>query len=312
MTDQFLSNPVWSREGHVVRRNVSPDEAIREARIDWEVVKKPLFFENGVEFPLCKALIRSDNGENLGYCTPTYRPFQNRDAFEFLEKFTQSGEITIDSVVSSNKGKMVTIVSRINQPTLKVFNTNHVELFFVISNNHSAKRAVTLMITPIVIECNNKIPLAISESLDLRVVPHNANLEARIAEARELINFQKGTLSEGLEVYKDMLRYNLPSSKVQEYLYSVFSSNYEEVKARCIEKGVEPPEFMKMQIVKQVLANFTRAEEECPESAGTIAQAFNAITRHYSNGKTQTNSLLYGRANTKIKEALQQARVYMR
>ncbi len=74
-------------------------EALTTAGIDWTVDQAPVFVD-GKEVPGFKANIRSKDSLVLGFVSDVYRPIQNYEAFDFVEK--TSGRMILCLTIADN------------------------------------------------------------------------------------------------------------------------------------------------------------------------------------------------------------------
>src|SRR6266496_3150940 len=91
----------------VVEGQMTAEEALREAKLDWEVVKQPIYVDgtNGgyVTVPRQFAIVRQIDGKVLGQVGPRYVPLQNARAFDWAN-FLVGGDGTHFETAGSLKG----------------------------------------------------------------------------------------------------------------------------------------------------------------------------------------------------------------
>ena len=86
----------WHGLGVKVNDDLTPAEIQREAGLEWEVQKVPMFANaNGseVKIPNQTALIRESDNKVLSIVGDNWEPVQNSTAFEFFTDFVKQGKM---------------------------------------------------------------------------------------------------------------------------------------------------------------------------------------------------------------------------
>src|SRR5688572_2399179 len=94
----YVGEVPWHGLGTRLDAPATSAEAIRAARLDWRVVKKPLCAVDGLAVQATNrfAVVRSDlwgkeDCPILGIVGPDYTPLQNREAFAFFDDIVGEG-----------------------------------------------------------------------------------------------------------------------------------------------------------------------------------------------------------------------------
>lgn len=102
-----VKEKAWHGLGQIVEDYPTSAEAIRHAKLDYEVVKSPLYTkgsgivetQNGIEIrsnelavPDSFATVRTDNNTVLGVVGKDYQIVQNREAFSFFDAIVGGGD----------------------------------------------------------------------------------------------------------------------------------------------------------------------------------------------------------------------------
>lgn len=75
----------WHGLGTMVEEAPDYREALIIAGVDWDVVQRPVFTQDGVKEPGYFANVRQQDGSILVVVTSRYKVVQNRDAFVFTD-----------------------------------------------------------------------------------------------------------------------------------------------------------------------------------------------------------------------------------
>ena len=103
-TMAYAGQTPWHGIGTQVSSELTPQEMIQVAKLNWNVRKVPVQFSdkrgNLKESEDWFVLIRDDNDFELGPCGKKYVPFQNNEIFDFYTKFVNEGHMTMETMGS--------------------------------------------------------------------------------------------------------------------------------------------------------------------------------------------------------------------
>jgi len=97
----------WHGLGTKVNNDISVDDMMVEAGLDWKVVKVPSFASfNGEDiYSGHDMLIRESDGQPIDMVKQNWHPVQNADAFEFFREFVEAGDMEMHTAGSLQDGK---------------------------------------------------------------------------------------------------------------------------------------------------------------------------------------------------------------
>ena len=302
----------WHGLGTKVSNDISVDDMMVEAGLDWNVVKVPAFASHdGVDiYSGHDMLIRETDGQPLDMVKQNWHPVQNAEAFDFFREFVEAGDMEMHTAGSLQDGKRVWCLAKVKDD-FTINGKDLVESYLLLTNPHMYGRAVDIRFTPIRVVCNNTLTLSLAQKGEYQVsMNHKKAFDAD--EAKQLLGIAKGKM----ETYKDMATFlsgkRYTDESIRQYFATVFPNQNPKVKG----VGFNPTsvvEFDKyasknaktaMEVVKtQPGANFAE---------GSFWQAFNAVTfmTDHVMGRendTRLNSAWYGVNKTKKVNALETA-----
>ena len=79
-TMAFAGQVPWHGIGTQVSSELTPMEMLKTAKLDWNVEKKPVYYEKDGKYVQANSqniLVRTDNNKVLGPAGPDYIPFHN-------------------------------------------------------------------------------------------------------------------------------------------------------------------------------------------------------------------------------------------
>jgi len=155
----------WHGLGKRVPADLSPEQMLKAANLDWTVDRKPLFFndEQGNRILTSStALVRSSDNKVLTVVSDKWNPVQNIEAFEFFNDFVNAGEMEMHTAGSLKGGKVVWALAKIKD-SFELFGGDKVEGYLLFSNPHEFGRSIDIRFTPIRVVCNNTLGFAMDE-----------------------------------------------------------------------------------------------------------------------------------------------------
>ena len=212
----------WHGLGVKVIDDLSPEQMMQKAGVDWSVEKQDLITSGGSTVSNKQALVRSSDGSVLDVVGKGWNPVQNADAFNFFEEYVRAGDMQMHTAGSLNDGKMVWALAKANE-SFELFNGDVTENYFLFSNPHEFGKAIDIRMTPIRVVCNNTLTLSLSTSSDA-MLKVNHRKEFDVAEVKETLGIAK----EKMEQYKSMAEFlgskRYTSENIVEYFNEVFGS----------------------------------------------------------------------------------------
>lgn len=196
---------VWEICGTSFKEPVLVDEALRDAHANYNIAKCPMValtpdlrakiisgnatiadFEDN-SFKNKFITYRTDKNVPLGIVSSSYGIVQNKDAFGFIDMLC-SGELAdrdhtpvITNAGVLGYGERVFITAKFPKPIiLDNEGDDRVDMYIVFTNSHDGLGAVTGLVTPIRVWCNNTLALAMHENSGKVTYRHTANIMKRL------------------------------------------------------------------------------------------------------------------------------------
>lgn len=254
----------WHGLGTPVGDDLSPEQIMKAAGLDWEVTKVNTFIEwNGSQVPTGRqALVRETDGKVLTEVGAGWNPVQNRDAFDFFTDFVKAGDMVMDTAGSLKDGQIVWALADVKDG-FTLFGGDEVKGYLLFSNPHQYGRSIDIRFCLERVVCNNTLTMALNEKNQPSVkVNHRSHFDAdRVKEILGLSHNKLETFKQAAEFLgsKQYIK-----SDLETYFGTVFGESKKEDKklARTAEKVMDL-------IETQPGADFQK---------GSWWQAFNAVT----------------------------------
>jgi phage/plasmid-like protein (TIGR03299 family) len=299
----------WHGLGKKVPSDLSPEQMLKAANLDWEVVKRPMFFESasGKILTQARALVRSSDEKLLTIVSDQWNPVQNIEAFQFFNDFVTAGDMEMHTAGSLKGGKIVWAMAQIKD-SFELFGGDKVDGYLLFSNPHEFGRSIDVRFTPVRVVCNNTLTLSLNgESKSFVKVNHRSQFDAD--EVKALLGIAKDKLASYKEQAQFLGAKKYSKETITEYFNRIF------------------PSLSKDQTIKEDLrkAPISRQAEEAVAvlhtqpgarfAEGSWWQAFNTVTYmadHKLGRSTDTRltSSWYGPNRIKKEKALELAIEY--
>lgn len=179
----------WHGLGTVTDDVLTAEEAIIAAELDWIVELRPTFFVGNagqtVQVKDRYAVVRDRDEKALGVVGSAYTPFQNVEAFRFMDNLVDSGEAKFETAGSLKGGKQVFVTMKVPQGIN--YAGEQVDLYLFLRTSHDGTKAVSVHVTPVRVVCMNTTIMALAAAKQSWAAAHTTTLEGRVAEARDTL-----------------------------------------------------------------------------------------------------------------------------
>lgn len=173
-TMAYAGEMPWHGLGVQVSNDMTPEEMLTAANLDWTVSKRQLYFplktEEG-ESPILRvtpgqfALIRDTDQSVLDIVGDKWKPVQNREAFEFFKRFVAAGDMRMETAGSLKNGRYVWALARLNEEFTLAKGDKSIA-FLLLSLPHQFGSSITAALTPTRVVCWNTLNYALGSKLD--------------------------------------------------------------------------------------------------------------------------------------------------
>jgi phage/plasmid-like protein (TIGR03299 family) len=176
-TMAYAGQVPWHGLGQKVEHNLTPEEMLKAAGLDWTVSKRPVYYADKPntwnlndprgEAEMLRAhdhyvVVRDTDNRVLSHCGEGFVPFQNHETMSFFKKFTEAGHMEMDTAGSLSDGERIWGLAKIKKG-FTLAGGDEVEGYLLMANSHKVGSAMTIMFTPIRVVCNNTITMALNQ-----------------------------------------------------------------------------------------------------------------------------------------------------
>jgi phage/plasmid-like protein (TIGR03299 family) len=261
----------WHGLGTKVSNDLTPQQMMEKAGVDWKVQEVESFVEfNGERMATGqKSLIRETDGKILTNVGKDWHPCQNETAFEFFNEYVLAGDMEMHTAGSLRDGQYVWALAKVKE-SFDLFGGDQVDSYMLFSNPHVYGKSIDVRFTPIRVVCNNTLTFALDTKSQRAVkVGHRAAFEP------DMVKEQLGIAHEKFAKYKEMAqflgskRFNVDS--LLQYYNDVFP----------LTSGKDKQDSVNLESISRQAKNAYDVLETQPGAEyaeGTWWQAFNSVT----------------------------------
>jgi len=193
-----LRESPWHKLGKVLAAEITDDQVLEEAGLNWEVQREEVFAANnhegadGAFQPIegFKVLKRSDNGYPLSIVSDRYRVFQNHEMVKAMRLIAKDLHVTWETAGALRGGQIVWTMGYM--PDL-VYNVKKdaIKTYMLITNGHGNAKSLMLTPTTVRVVCVNTLRMA----TDTRVGAEAARQKRAVDQ-----DYSDVALSEGFSI----------------------------------------------------------------------------------------------------------------
>ena len=272
---------MWGRVGKLLNEelgeNVTASEALSLAGLDWDVERRPvaqLIDDKYVPIPNRFSMVRADTGESLGVLSNRYNVLQNRDAFAFLDKLTDSGHI--HGAWDLRGGREVGIAFKLNSTVGFAGGLDEVQPYILFRNRHDGSGAVQMVINCVQIYCLNQMSYATGRGAKARwSMPHSMDIAGQIKDASQALNLYSNYITD----YKAEMDLLVEAIVPDEQVYSLLNDSLVTLDPNLQEKSRE-------RVIHHITQIYEESETMVDEVRGTAYGLEHAITEYCDHGRS--------------------------
>ena len=215
----YVREKPWHGLGTEVQEAPTSADALICAGLNWEILQKSVYSEDGTLIDGYKVNIRDSDNAMLGIVSDRYKVVQNEDAFRFTDDLLGAG-VTYETAGSLQGGRKVWVLARM--PQRYIIDGDEIAPYMVVMNSHDGSSGIKVAMTPIRVVCQNTLNLALNKAKRVWTTKHTENVMNRVHEARETLMLAEAYMS-GLGHEIDALsKIKLTDKKVMDFMKEFF------------------------------------------------------------------------------------------
>ena len=289
---------VWHGIGKIIKGTLSSEEAIKVAKLDWDVVPRPIYDSKGREIPGFKVNIRDSDDKILGVVTDKYKIVQNRDAFAFTDALLGEG-VQYETAGSLASGRRVWMLARMENTLLA---EEEIDPFLCFTNSHDGKGAIRVAITPIRVCCQNTLNLALKNASRHWSCVHSGDIQGKLEEARYTLASAERYMEALEEEFGELKLKKVTESQVRDMTDTLLKIEYDNIYKKAVKdsKIVDLREHLEQQKYEEKLnrkrndiLNIYFDKPDLRETEHTAFRFVNAVSDYATHNTDHRNTKNY-------------------
>lgn len=218
-TMAYAGQAPWHGLGtYVGESDVSSAEMIRAAGLEWSVSKRPLLIPTGPCDPEARELlgtpvpgmfvtVRDDRGTVLGQVGDSYTPFENAEAFAFMDELLGFDGVRYHTAGALMGGRKVWALVQVGQNVaIRRLDGSEDALgrFLLISFGHDGHTPVTIQTTSVRVVCWNTLSAALGDKSNQLKIYHTSGIKQKMEEVREALGISIAYFDELVTVGQEL------------------------------------------------------------------------------------------------------------
>ena len=240
-TMAYAGDTPWHGLGTKVDHDITPEEMLLAAQLNWTVSKRPLYTPSApnvwnlldptqetsfTHLPDDHVLMRDSDNTRLSVCGNDYIPFQNDEVMQFFKKFTDAGNMSMETAGSLREGKDIWCLAKLNSDFRVNGSEDQIGGYLLLNNSHQVGKAMTIMLTPIRVVCNNTLTLALGQGGSRFRVLHIQMFDEQVqAAAEEALGLSNAGLQDFQEKVDFLATTAAKDELVDRYVAQLFQPN---------------------------------------------------------------------------------------
>jgi len=283
----------WHELGQTTLAKVTSSEAIKVAKLDWEVEQVPCLHQ-GVDGELLQVpdnyiVRRKDTLAPLSVMSAKYTPIQNQEVFDFADSIIGEGQAVWDTAGSLAGGRKIFMQVELEGKLFLNSNpddTTVKRVLFV--SSHDGSKALQGMITPVRVVCQNTLNAALGNRTNTFKVFHRKNYQSKKEEAAKVLQLAHAYYEDLQVVMNQLAEKEVSATFMEAFVNSLMPASKDEVPTRTENRRA------------QIVSLFSTGRGN---NGKTAWDAYNAVTEfvdHHSVGRLSTTRTLRSEASDNI------------
>lgn len=293
----------WHNLGQMVSEYPTSAHAIKHAGLDYEVIKTPLYTQNGELGKIAVldyfSTLRTDTSTVLGVVGKDYQIVQNSKAFSFFDSIVGGNGILYETAGALGKGERIFITAKLPD-YIRVGKDDLIEKYLFLTTSHDGSESITAAFTPIRIVCANTLNAALRTQTNTVRIRHTSNAISRLEQAHKVMGITDSLSTQLEDIFNHWSKVRIMDTEVKKLISLVLAPSKEITQnlkndgaaelSACFSNCIEA-------CYEYAMSNDTQLSKTCE---GTVFGAYNAVTgyfqnvRNYKDSEAKLKSLLLG------------------
>lgn len=307
---ETLSNPnikpkVWQMIGKTISKNANSAEAIIQAELDFEVIKRPnihaLPSGNNIISDNSFYTFRTDTeailGDKIG---SDYKVVQNTHAFEFFDSIVGGrGGIQYETAGALGYGETIFITAKLPEH-IRIGRDDLIDQYLFLTSTHDGMGCINIAFTPVRIWCSNTLNAALKNCSNCIKIRHTASAEEKLKSAHTMLGLSDQLATELSAIFNRWTRVKITDPQVKRLIQLAMVPNKETYEKLKTGKEDELSSHYNNMVSSVFDYAMTSPNQQENTTRGTLYGAYNSITGYFQNVRnfrdeeSKFKSIMYG------------------
>lgn len=305
LNNQIIKPKVWQVLGTTITKCTSSAEAIQEAGLDFEVVKRPnihpLPSGNNIISDNSYFTFRTDTeailGDKIG---SDYEVVQNIDQFAFFDSIVKNyGGLHYETAGSIAFGQVTYITAKLPEH-IKVGKSDYIEQYLFLTSSHDGTGSITIAFTPVRINCRNTLNAALNNCSNAIKIRHTASAAEKLRSAHQMLGLTDLLSTELEAIFNRWARVRITDPELKRLIQLAMVPNKETLEK--LKAGKEDELSSQFTNVVSNIFEYALCSPTQQEAAtkNTLYGFYNSISgymqnvRNYSDNEAKFKSIMAG------------------
>jgi len=233
----------WHGLGFPVEGDLTPNQMMKAARLDWTVDKHPLTLKiKGKKIDTGhSALIRSSDQKLFDVIPNDWNTVQNQVAFDFFKEYSEAGDMDMETAGALKGGRLVWALARIKESFSLFRGKDKVDSYLLFTDPHIYGWSTSVSFTAIRVVCRNTLNLSLNNSKGDKIVRVSHRKEFDSEEVKTTLGISKEKLAKYKEAATFLASKKSKKEDIVEYFKRIFPvlTSKEEGSKKELSKGAK-------------------------------------------------------------------------
>lgn len=198
---------------------------IKDAGLDWEVKRQPIFTADGKEITGFASLTRSSDGKIFDIVGSRYVPTQNEQAFKFFQEFVEAGNAKLDTAGALKGGRVVWGLARLGKG-FELKGGDTIEPYLLCICPHEQGKSLMFKTMAFRPWCSNTITAGLRQAITGWRMGHRTEFgELKIADAKKTLGLAREQLGDFEKDAKLLVKCKMTTQEAIDVLAPTFGSD---------------------------------------------------------------------------------------
>jgi phage/plasmid-like protein (TIGR03299 family) len=291
MTNQnnsIVKPKVWQVIGTTIAKNTTSADAMIQAGLDFEVMKRPnlhaLPSGNNIISDNSFYTFRTDNEAILGdKVGKDYQVVQNVEAFSFFDGIVGGqNQIRYETAGALGYGSTVFITAKLPE-YIKVGRNDLIDQYLFLTSTHDGLGCITIAFTHVRIWCSNTLNAALKNCSNCIKIRHTASAAEKLKGAHKMLGISNQLSTELEAIFNRWSRVHISDPEVKRLIQLAMIPNKETYEKLKTGKEDELSSHYNNMVSSVFDYAMTSDSQQESTTKGTLFGAYNAVTGYYQN-----------------------------